>query len=75
MSRTIMITLRVDPDEGSSMKRLAQILRRSRSDAIRIAVLELLQQLERHPRLQDRPGNLDSIKTLEASDPVERRFM
>ena len=46
MSRQIIITLRVSKEERDQISKLARMLQRSRSDAIRVVLLQALKKLE-----------------------------
>lgn len=56
MNRDIIITLRVNQEERDLISKLAKMLQRSRSDAIRFVLLQVLKKLE------DGKDDLDLIK-------------
>lgn len=61
MPRQTIFTLRVNKDERLTIERLAHLLQRSQSDAIRFVVMQVLKKLE-----QD-PASLDFIKSIQPS--------
>ena len=61
MPRQTIFTFRVNQDERLTIERLARLLQRSQSDAIRFVVMQVLKKLE-----QD-PDSLDFIKSIQPS--------
>jgi hypothetical protein len=61
MSRQTVFNFRVNKDERLTIERLAHLLQRSQSDAIRFVLVQVLKKLE-----QD-PASMDLIKSIQPS--------